>query len=215
MILEKAKRSQRGRPISFDKAQLVDSVMHKFWELGYNKVSLNEIAKDHGLTRASLYHSFDSKEALFLQALQLYLQRAPDVLLEHSREPEQVGSLLFALFDSICKARAEDPQRRGCLVLNCMHELITTDSPLADHMQAILTRRQGQMKALVERAQRNGEINPGVDAELTGNMVINFLFGLNTFSKTCTDEQQLLALCEAFLNSLGFHRQTELNQRAM
>lgn len=215
MELSKPKQRQRGRPISFDKGLLVKSVMEKFWHQGYQQVSLNEIAKDNGLTRASLYHSFTSKESLFLQALNVYLQSAPDTLLDNPGSPSHVGAFFFHVMDEICQARAADPLRRGCLVCNCINELIGSETPVAKKVGSLMANRKLQVKKLMARAVRTGELAEGTDTLLASKLFMNFLFGLNTFSKTTADEQELRALCEAFLNSLGFYRQQHLNQQVV
>ena len=213
MNIEKTKRGQRGRPISFDKSQLVNSVMHKFWELGYNKVSLNEIARDNGLTRASLYHSFDSKEALFLLSLKQYLKTSPDTLLDEVGSPNCASDVLFEFLDRVCETNSEDDRRRGCFICNCVNELITSDSPLATQLRQIMETRKQRVTQLMEIAVANGEIATSNNPVLLGNMFINFLFGLNTFSKTTADNSQLRALCDGFMNSIGFYRHEELQQQ--
>ncbi|GAB2188472.1 TetR/AcrR family transcriptional regulator [Sessilibacter sp. MAH2] len=208
MNSEKIKRSSRGRPISFDKSQLVHAVMHKFWEQGYNNVSLNEIARDNGLTRASLYHSFDSKESLFLQALNLYIKNSPDALLDNVEENVHVGDTFFALMDKICEERAADERHRGCMVFNCINELITSDSPLAHQMMEVLEKRRHRVRDLFSLAVKNNELPNHTDIGLSSNMFLTFLGGLSTFSKTPATEQELRAVCEGFLNSMGFYRRS-------
>ncbi|GAA6166979.1 TetR/AcrR family transcriptional regulator [Sessilibacter corallicola] len=208
MNTEKVKRSSRGRPISFDKGQLVQSVMHKFWEQGYNNVSLNEIARDNGLTRASLYHSFDSKEALFLQALNLYIKNSPDALLDNLDEDVHVGDTFFSLMDRISEARAADERHRGCMVFNCINELITSDSALAKQLTDVLEKRRQRVNSLFAIAVKNNELPQHTDVVLCSNMFLTFLCGLSTFSKTASGEQELKQLCEGFLNSLGFYRRS-------
>jgi len=50
--------------------------MRLFWRQGYEGTSLADLTRELGLTRPSLYAAFESKEALFLQALDLYEARA-------------------------------------------------------------------------------------------------------------------------------------------
>ncbi|BFM09338.1 TetR/AcrR family transcriptional regulator [Halioxenophilus aromaticivorans] len=214
MELQKPKKGTRGRPISFDKGQLVNAVMQKFWQQGYNQVSLNEIAKDNGLTRASLYHSFNSKEALFSQALHVYLETAPEAILDHPVSPSSVSDFLFSLMDSICHARAADPLRRGCLVCNSVNELVGSESPIKVEILDVMAARQLHVEQLISRAVRMGELPEATNIELTAKMFMNFIFGLNTFSKTAENESELRDLCEAFLKSMGFYRRAEISQQA-
>lgn len=215
MHLEKPKRAQRGRPISFDKSQLVDTVMHKFWQNGYAAVSLNEIAKDNGLTRASLYHSFESKEALFMLALERYLQDSPDAIFDHLEKPNSVGQCLYNFFDALCAMRAGDDLRRGCFICNCVDELVAVDGPLGDRIRELLNSRRERLKGLFRHAISTGELPVNSNPVLLTHMFLNFLFGLNTFSKTTAGEYEMRQLCYGFLDSLGFSRQgLESQQRA-
>lgn len=214
MELQKPKKGSRGRPISFDKGQLVNAVMEKFWQQGYNQVSLNEIAKDNGLTRASLYHSFNSKESLFIQALHVYLENAPEAGLDEPGSPTSVSSFFFDLMDNICRARANDPLRRGCLVCNSVNELVGSENPVKSEIMDLMQTRQLHVEQLIARAVRMGELPEGTNIEVTAKMFTSFIFGLNTFAKTTSDENELRTLCEAFLNSLGFYRSNQLSQQA-
>lgn len=212
---ETKSKGQRGRPISFDKSQLVLTVMEKFWQQGYHQVSLNEIAKDNGLTRASLYHSFHSKDSLFLTALRVYLASAPDAALDQPAHPAHVGNFFFTLLDNLARARASDPLRKGCLLCNCVNELIGSQGAVTEEVMALVTARKVHIAQLLERAIRLGELPDNTDIVLASNMFMNFLFGINTLSKTVADEHELKTLCEAFLNSLGFYRQDQLSQQVV
>lgn len=66
-----------GRPRSFDRDAAVNSAMLLFWERGYDRASLDELRRtmggDKGLSSASFYAAFESKEALYREALSRYL----------------------------------------------------------------------------------------------------------------------------------------------
>jgi TetR/AcrR family transcriptional repressor of nem operon len=208
MELQKVKRSTRGRPISFDKNQLIDSVMNKFWEHGYNQVSLSEIARDNGLTRASLYHSFESKEALFIRALNRYLASSPEAKLNDLPTGMSASETLFSLLDEICCAWTAHARRRGCLVINCINELSTNDGFVADHLRELMTERRDRIQALFAKAKAENQLAASCDPEQLSDMLVAFMCGLNTFAKTAQDSQELKTLCTTFLNSLGLFRHT-------
>jgi len=66
-----------GRPRSFDRDAAVDSAMRLFWEHGYEAASLEELRRamggGKGISSASFYAAFTSKEALYREALSRYL----------------------------------------------------------------------------------------------------------------------------------------------
>jgi len=66
------KVATRGRPREFDKEEVLLSALRVFWQKGYEGASLTDLTEAMGITRPSLYAAFGNKEALFLQALDLY-----------------------------------------------------------------------------------------------------------------------------------------------
>src|ERR1700734_4165411 len=65
-----------GRPREFDIDRALERAMDLFWRQGYEGTSLADLTRELGLTRPSLYAAFESKEALFFKALDLYEARA-------------------------------------------------------------------------------------------------------------------------------------------
>jgi AcrR family transcriptional regulator len=65
-----------GRPREFDVEEALERAMRLFWRRGYEGTSLADLTEELGVTRPSLYAAFESKEALFLKALDLYEARA-------------------------------------------------------------------------------------------------------------------------------------------
>lgn len=63
----------RGRPRSFDRNAALRAAMQTFWRLGYEGASMAALTEAMGINSPSLYACFGSKEELFRQAVQLYL----------------------------------------------------------------------------------------------------------------------------------------------
>lgn len=202
--LNASEKRTRGRPTLFERERLVGDVMNLFWERGYNDLSFNEIAQETGLTRASLYNAFDSKESLLIEALKHYFKLSPDSRLGELKEGESVGKAFFEVFDYACELRAADKKNRGCFGVNCMTELMKNGSDLGDMLQGIYEERRVFIVNLMARAVEQGELPNGTDPENTGNMVLAFMAGFNTFSKNGIDESRLKNMCNLFLQSVGF-----------
>jgi AcrR family transcriptional regulator len=65
--------ARRGRPRQFDRDQALSAAMQLFWEKGFAAVSLDELAGAMNMNRPSLYNAFGNKEAVYRQALQLFV----------------------------------------------------------------------------------------------------------------------------------------------
>ncbi|MFC4775242.1 TetR/AcrR family transcriptional regulator [Paenibacillus sp. GCM10023252] len=72
MDKQQAKRKP-GRPKRTDTAHTMEQILHTasvlFMEIGFEKVSLDSVAKACGVTKASVYYYFDNKAILFTECL--------------------------------------------------------------------------------------------------------------------------------------------------
>lgn len=194
----------RGRPAQFDRDLLVGQVMELFWERGYKNLSLNEIARQTGITRASLYNAFTTKEALFFEAMHHYFNDSPAHLLESIKEGDQVGPILHRFFESIAKILASDCKHRGCLVVNCLSECSQEDAVLLAQLEDFFTCQHGRFKILVKQAIYQKELPAETDCEITAAAIQAFLNGFSIYSKHGASYEKLSAISGLFLGSLGF-----------
>jgi AcrR family transcriptional regulator len=61
-----------GRPREFDLDQAVERALALFWRRGYEGTSMSDLTDALGITRASLYAAFGSKEGLFQRVMDRY-----------------------------------------------------------------------------------------------------------------------------------------------
>lgn len=88
----------------------------------YREISVDEIAREAGLTKVTVYQHFASKEDLFLECLRMRLERR-EAMLDRFFERLPAGSdPLLALFDWL--ERWLDPKNfRGCAFVKAVNEL--------------------------------------------------------------------------------------------
>lgn len=197
-------KKYRGRPASFNREELITQVMELFWEHGYNTLSLNEIAKKTGLTRASLYNAFETKAALFLEAITHYFSGSPEAVLYRIQKGEMVGPAFYHLFDEASTACAADEKHRGCMVVNCMSERISRDSEPGKTLGKLFDEKKTRIKNLIDQAIDQRELPEKTDSETTANMIQAFMSGFSILSKNGMPEKKLQAMGHGFLKNLGF-----------
>jgi AcrR family transcriptional regulator len=106
-----------GPQRSFDKNEVLDTLMNVFWRQGYVGTSMSDITHATGLTKPSLYAAYGNKEAMYCAALDCYLQlQSKDV---YSKLVDDGRGLIESLADFL-KATARGATRRnrpaGCLI---------------------------------------------------------------------------------------------------
>ncbi len=170
-----------GRPRGFDKEQAVEQAMRLFWAQGYEATSLAQLkAAMGGLSTASFYAAFGSKEDLFREVLGRYLRSHGRVLgsLKDASLPPRESIERALRLSARMQTDPEHPP--GCLLVLAQ----SIGSPENRHLQAwVATEREANradLQACVERAVASGELSRGTDAGALADVFNTFLVGLST-----------------------------------
>jgi AcrR family transcriptional regulator len=170
-----ASKSLRWERRPDDRTQeLIDAALHVFAEKGYRNTSLDEVATAAGVTKGTIYHYFDTKEALLLGVIQHYqalaFGRVEDVLREvHLPPSERIGLLVRRVF------AGADRNRRNLLALLIrgvahevprVHERWLRDGPV---------RLWTLIGGLVREGQERGEFRPDADGEVAARLLVSGL----------------------------------------
>ena len=117
--------------------RLLDTAARIFYAEGINTVGVNRIVEEAGVTLATFYRHFPSKQALILAYLQSvhddFATRAA-VAQEAAKDP---GDVLKLIGHNIT-AQLLEPGFRGCAFINAASEFEDPDGPI---MRAVLTHR--------------------------------------------------------------------------
>ena len=161
-----------ARPRSFDEADALDAAIECFWRRGYGATSVRDLGDEMGLGSASLYNAFLDKRTLFLRALDRYLDgtmRERIARLERSLPPNQA---VKAFIDEIVERSVNDPEQRGCMLINAAAEFGARDPDLGEEIAARLDELQGFFRRVIARARAEGSIpNDRDPAELSRLML--------------------------------------------
>ena len=118
------------RPRSFDTDVVIDQLCDYFWEHGYSAASLDDLAKQLGVKRGSLFNAFGSKEVLFNAAFERYSQRCRIVF----DTPHQGMKAIEDYFHNAIELAIEKGMGRGCFFINL---LMAAEVPTPELQQAI------------------------------------------------------------------------------
>jgi TetR/AcrR family transcriptional regulator, transcriptional repressor for nem operon len=114
----------RGRPREFDVDQVVAAAKDLFWERGYQGSTLSDLETAAGLKRSSLYQAFGTKEELFDEALDLYINTFMESRLAPMEREGADARAVIGFFRGLATLFRDDADwRRGCLWVNSLAEL--------------------------------------------------------------------------------------------
>jgi len=191
--------ARTGRPRGFDKGEAVQQAMALFWEHGYEATSLAQLkAAMGGISAASFYAAFGSKEALFRQAVDSYLATHGQVMAPLSDLALPPREAIEQTLRRSARMQTDQAHPLGCLVILST----STCSPESRHLQTLLAEERrcnrAAMLACVERAVGAGDLPHGTDAGALAATFDTFLVGLTPQAR----DQVPLALLEAAISAL-------------
>lgn len=198
-----------ARPSSFDREAAIEAAMQQMWRNGYEGSSVKAISEKLGITRSSYYNAFGSREELFKEALAVYFAQSPDAVLHGELPDTPILVLLTRTFRAICKARASDPEARGCLAINSLTELDTTHDALGVMIANAVLHSAARLEELLKLAVEKGELAKQTDVHAMALALQNLMVGLNVFSKALRDENELWLTASTTLKALGLYREAD------
>ena len=162
------------------RSSILDAAVRVFAVKGVGRASLDDIAREAGVTRGAIYWHFANKadllNTLWDQVLQFYAplaqaSEAPD-------EPDPLGKMK-ELYLSFFSGMVEDQR------LQQLFRLLFDDSDRSKetvairhrHAQIRLERLQG-LQATLDNAKQKGQLPPDLDVRLGAISVLIFIYGL-------------------------------------
>ncbi|MEM9992577.1 MAG: TetR/AcrR family transcriptional regulator [Acinetobacter pittii] len=193
------------RTKEFETDEIADAAMQVFWRRGYAATSVQDLVDGTGLSRSSLYSTFQNKQGLYQKALQRYelLTTLNNVKLLSGSGSSKV--LIRQLLLNIVEDELSDPEHKGCLVANACLELAGHDEDVAQFVVSNLQKLQHALESLLIKAQQSGEISSTQNPRALASFFVNTIQGLRVLGKGSQLEQRkqcLMDVVEVALNVL-------------
>ena len=179
------------RPREFNEETALEAAIDCFWHRGYEATSVRDLAASMGISGPSLYNTFGDKHALFVQALERYLDhstRARIKRLEESLPPKQA---VRRFIEEIIERSVSDRERRGCFLINSALEVAPHDRELG----AIIAERLGEIEAFFRRsikaAQAEGAVPRDRVPKDLARLLLGVLLGIRVLARSKPDRALL------------------------
>lgn len=198
--------AKAGRPAQFDRDAAVEDAMHAFWRDGYQANSVKALSERLGITRSSFYNAFESREALFLEVLDRYLDQSPDAALARTRPDAGVCAAIAETFMAVCQSLSADREAKGCLAVNSVGALCNVDAALGPKVAGHILARLEHLEVLLETAVARGELPAHTDPGATALALKALLVGLNVMARILPDRTALWPAARTTLVALGIVR---------
>ena len=173
-----------ARPREFDEVTALEAAMECFWHRGYEATSVRDLADKMGISAPSLYNAYGDKHALFVQALEHYLDHSARALikrLENSLPPKRA---VRRFIEEIIERSVNDRERRGCFLINSALEVAPHDRELG----ALIADRLAEIEAFfyrsIKTAQAEGAVPRDRVAKDLACLLLGVLLGLRVLARS-------------------------------
>lgn len=179
-----------ARPREFDETDVLEKAVQCFWARGYEAMSVRDLAAKMGITGASLYNAFGDKRALYRRALDHYVEQgvADRVTRLGPLPPRQAIGQFFA---EIIERSLNDPDRKGCLLVNSALEVAPHDAEFQQVVAGVLQDIEAFFADRVRAGQEDGSIARHQPAEDLARLLLGALMGIRVLSRTRPDRELL------------------------
>ncbi len=194
----KANRAKAGRPREFDLDEALERALELFWRKGYDGTSMADLTATLGITRASLYAAFGSKEGLFRQVMDRYEARAGAYRLAADKAQTALEVVRHLLTGPV-ELHGNKKNPPGCLgvqgALACGLESLAVRDDLASR------RRRGEaaIRKRLLRAASEGDLAGDSDPADLARYLSALIYGMAVLAAGGADRKELQGVADVAL----------------
>lgn len=191
------------RAKSHSRENLLDSALQTFWKTGYHVVSIGDLVRETGVSRAGIYSDFTGKEDLFHACLDRY----QEVVVTPAFAPveaEGVGidGIEIYLNNLLARFEAAGGFGRGCLVGNTLTQISESEVKTRQKLRAHCDRLVGGFQQVLSNENGpHGRLSQSEIDDLARYTMIS-VQGLWSYSRLTEDVAVLRMYSDTFLGSL-------------
>ncbi|KYZ64990.1 TetR/AcrR family transcriptional regulator [Bacillus sp. GZT] len=174
--------NNRGRPREFNYSSIVDVAMQTFWIRGYEGCSTQDLCRDTGLGKGSLYNTFGSKHALYKQVLERYHEIGIREQKELLAVSIPVKERLSNFFEWALKEDFENTNQKGCLLINASVERANNDLMVQEIFSRHVELLNQAIKKVMEEGLLTGEISKKQTAEELASLFLSSYYGFRVLN---------------------------------
>ncbi len=168
---ERRGRPRQGKAVARDlprDEEIIKIAAEIFYRQGFAGTTLDDIARDAGIVKGSLYHYFDSKEEIY-ERLMNNVVGTLDVREELSRNVPADERLLHILRARLVQTTSH-PTEVGLI----SRQLIRMDGPVGEWARTLRRENFSVLRELIVQGQRDGCFRPG-DPDILAATIMGLL----------------------------------------
>jgi len=190
-----------GRPREFDRDAALEAAMLLFWRKGYAATSINDLCEAMGIASPSLYAAFGSKEALYLEAAEHYVQVQGPPIWDHLTQ----GATARAGIEKLLLAGAEILPKSRTTPSGCMAVLAAVSdewpAPIVRAAKKVRLEMLSRLRSRLETARTEGELPTSTDVDGLSRFYLGVFEGMAVQARDGVAQPDLQGLVAAAMQA--------------
>lgn len=200
--MKKDQKRSRGRPLSFDREQVLDAAVQVFWEKGYEGASIDDLTKAMSINPPSLYGKFGNKHQLFMEAIDRYVQTITSTQIVPLMEAGDIRQAISGYLAEVIRCVASSDWPAGCMIVSVATEVSERDKIVCSKVSGLLEDAEELIANRISEATQHGISVQVDDPRKLARMVVAIGQSLATRARTGATKEDLHELAEDFMDRL-------------
>nr|WP_088922122.1 TetR/AcrR family transcriptional regulator [Granulosicoccus antarcticus] len=188
------------REKSSSRTDLLDNAMKAFWKIGFHVISVSDLVRETGVSRAGIYSDHANKKELFHACLDRYEEIVVDPLFSSVEKADSGIEDIRAYLEALLKRFEANPGAGiGCLVGNTFTQLTSDDDETRDKILQFYERlTDGYRNALTNENRQDRRLSKTEIDDLASYAMIS-VQGLWSYSRLTQDSAVLRQYTETLI----------------
>jgi len=175
-------KSSAGRPREFDPDVFLNTALNCFWQNGYQATSMADLMKASGLASASIYKLYPDKRAIYLAALQRYIDEGTLRTKKRSAEMSPEAALRETL-EFAAQLSSAPAGERGCFTIAAASELLPGDEEVKAKVSAKFKNIINELECILLRGQQQHVFRRDEEARVVAKSLFMMIEGMRIYGK--------------------------------
>ncbi|WP_241024498.1 TetR/AcrR family transcriptional regulator [Burkholderia sp. Ac-20365] len=178
--------------------------MTLFWEKGFDMCSMSDLVDAMGVNSPSIYAAFGNKEALYREAVQLYVRAEGGAALRAFESRATLRESLEAMFETSIALFTAGERSRGCMIFLGGAAIGSEHAELRDFIQALRLKAAKTVEKRIRQAVRLGELARDTNAAALATLCMSVFSGLSVQAVDGASRRELRAGVTQLLAMIPF-----------
>ncbi|MEW4562881.1 TetR/AcrR family transcriptional regulator [Bremerella sp. JC770] len=174
--------------------------MHLFWEFGYEAISVAQLQKElGGLSAASFYAAFGSKQSLFEEAMSLYMATCGDIVAPLKDPDVSPREAMGKTLRHAVEVQAGTSHPKGCMAVLAGTNLSAKNREILKMVERARAETRDAIAHCINRAVENHELSKKIDREALVVLFDTFIKGIAIQTRDGISTKALLSSVEILM----------------